>query len=343
MCALKSTLVSQKTGNEIMNFAYTAGGAPYGFTYNGANYFYLLNLQGDVIGIYDSNGDVVVKYAYDAWGQLMSITGTLADTIGVKNPLRYRGYYYDTETKLYYLQSRYYDPETCHFISMDSYFVAGDYINGMNMYAYCVNNPVNMVDCSGYCHGYANNPDLSSPYSGVRYGYNCGSYGVHVRNPREEKTDVSAGTVVGISSDVAGMVGTGLEVAAANSNKLTNVGGGFWEMQTTMPKVAAAGKGIGAVTTGISAVMTGTEVYDIWANRDDLSTSQKAAGTVIEIGGFGASVGVGALASKAGTAAAAASFSHPLLAAGAVILGITVVGGVVIYTTANYFAEKVGI
>ena len=144
-----TTLVSQKTGNEIMNFAYTAGGAPYGFTYNGTNYFYLLNLQGDIIGIYDSNGDVVVKYAYDSWGQLMSITGTLADTIGVKNPLRYRGYYYDTETKLYYLQSRYYDPETCHFISMDSYFVAGDYINGMNMYAYCLNNPVMYVDPTG--------------------------------------------------------------------------------------------------------------------------------------------------------------------------------------------------
>ncbi len=145
-----TTLVSQKTGNEIMNFAYTAGGAPYGFTYNGTNYFYLLNLQGDVIGIYDSTGTVVVKYAYDSWGQLMSITGTLADTIGVKNPLRYRGYYYDTETKLYYLQSRYYDPETCHFISMDSYFVAGDYINGMNMYAYCLNNPVMYIDPTGY-------------------------------------------------------------------------------------------------------------------------------------------------------------------------------------------------
>ncbi|MBQ2694677.1 MAG: RHS repeat-associated core domain-containing protein [Clostridia bacterium] len=145
-----TTLVSQKTGNEIINFAYTAGGAPYGFTYNGTNYFYLLNLQGDIIGIYDSNGDVVVKYAYDTWGQPMSITGTLADTIGVKNPLRYRGYYYDTETKLYYLQSRYYDPETCHFISMDSYFVAGDYINGMNMYAYCLNNPVMYSDHSGY-------------------------------------------------------------------------------------------------------------------------------------------------------------------------------------------------
>lgn len=146
-----STLVSQKTGNEVINFAYTAGGAPYGFTYNGQSYFYLLNLQGDVIGIYDGNGNVVVEYTYDSWGKLISITGSLADTIGVKNPLRYRGYYYDTETSLYYLQSRYYDPETCRFINADAYVIAGnDYIQGTNMYAYCYNNPVMYSDPSGY-------------------------------------------------------------------------------------------------------------------------------------------------------------------------------------------------
>lgn len=143
-------LVSQKTGNEIINFSYTAGGAPYGFTYNGTSYFYLLNIQGDIIGIYNSNGDVVVEYTYDSWGKLISITGSLADTIGVKNPLRYRGYYYDTETSLYYLQSRYYDPETCRFINADAYFVAGnDYIQGTNMFAYCYNNPVMYVDTNG--------------------------------------------------------------------------------------------------------------------------------------------------------------------------------------------------
>ena len=143
-------LVSQKTGNEIINFAYTAGGAPLGFTYNGTSYFYLLNLQGDIIGIYDANGNVVVGYYYDTWGKLVSIYGTLADTIGVKNPLRYRGYYYDTETSLYYLQSRYYDPETGRFISRDSYLIAGnDIIQGTNMYAYCYNNPVMYVDPTG--------------------------------------------------------------------------------------------------------------------------------------------------------------------------------------------------
>ena len=83
-------------------------------------------------------------------GKVISVTGSLADTVGVKNPLRYRGYYYDVETKLYYLQSRYYDPETCRFINADSLLVAGDdYIQGVNMFAYCQNNPVVYSDPSG--------------------------------------------------------------------------------------------------------------------------------------------------------------------------------------------------
>ena len=144
----------------------TAGGAPLGFTYNGTSYFYILNLQGDVIGIYDSNGNVVVEYTYDSWGKLISITGSLADTIGIKNPLRYRGYYYDTETSFYYLQSRYYDPETGRFISRDSYLIAGnDIIQGTNMYAYCYNKPVMYVDPTGHASLLA--LDLNRLYSFV--------------------------------------------------------------------------------------------------------------------------------------------------------------------------------
>lgn len=144
-----SKLISQKTGDEVINFTYSGLGEAYAFSYNGTHYFYLNNLQGDVIGLYDVYGNIVVEYTYDAWGNTISITGSLADTVGVKNPLRYRGYYYDTETGLYYLQSRYYDPETTRFLNMDKYFIAGDYINGMNMYAYCLNNPVMYVDPSG--------------------------------------------------------------------------------------------------------------------------------------------------------------------------------------------------
>jgi RHS repeat-associated protein len=82
-----------------------------GFTLNGTEYFYIRNSQTDIIGILDSNGTQVVGYTYDTWGKLISITGTLKDTVGEKNPYRYRGYRYDTETGYYYLHSRYYNPE----------------------------------------------------------------------------------------------------------------------------------------------------------------------------------------------------------------------------------------
>ena len=141
-------LVSMKSGSTVMNFAYGADGSPYSFTYNGTPYFYLLNLQGDVVGIYNISGSIIARYTYDAWGKLIS-TSTTNSSVALSNPLRYRGYVYDTETGLYYLQSRYYDPETCRFINADSLLVAGDYLQGTNMFAYCLNNPVMYSDLTG--------------------------------------------------------------------------------------------------------------------------------------------------------------------------------------------------
>lgn len=128
---------------------YGADGTPYGLNYNGTMYYYVVSLQGDIIKILDGNGNVVVNYVYDTWGNVYSITGSQSNYVGADNPLRYRGYYYDTELELYYLQSRYYDPETGRFISADVLLVAGDSINGTNMFAYCCNNPVMFVDPSG--------------------------------------------------------------------------------------------------------------------------------------------------------------------------------------------------
>ena len=97
----------------------------------------------------DGSGTRVVEYTYDAWGKLISTTGTLATSLGADNPFRYRGYYYDTETGLYYLMTRYYDPEVCRFISADVYVSTGQGIVGNNMFAYCLNNPVNRFDDNG--------------------------------------------------------------------------------------------------------------------------------------------------------------------------------------------------
>ena len=119
----------------------------YGFSYNGAMYYYQFNLQGDVTGIYDANGQLVVEYKYDAWGKILSITGSLANTIGQGNPIRYRGYYYDNETGFYYLISRYYDSTTGRFLSADSQISGSS--QGFNLFAYCANNPISRKDSTG--------------------------------------------------------------------------------------------------------------------------------------------------------------------------------------------------
>ncbi len=115
--------------------------------YGNVYYFYRKDAQGNIIALIDSTGNKVVQYIYDAWGN-HSISGD--EVLGNLNPFRYRSYYYDTETGLYYLQTRYYDPETGRFISQDSVEYADpESINGLNLYAYCGNNPVMYVDPTG--------------------------------------------------------------------------------------------------------------------------------------------------------------------------------------------------
>ena len=112
-------LLSEKTGAETIWYEYDSGANLISMKLNGTRYFYIRNVQNDIVGLTDPNGNVVVRYEYNAWGKLLNITGSLAATVGVKNPFRYRGYYYDTETGLYYLKSRYYNPEIGRFISAD--------------------------------------------------------------------------------------------------------------------------------------------------------------------------------------------------------------------------------
>ena len=112
---------------------------------NGTTYYYVTNLQGDVMGLVDTSGNSVASYTYDPYGKVLTATGTLAE----KNPLRYRGYYYDKESGLYYLQSRYYDPAVRRFINADSYAGTGQGVVGFNMYVYCLNSPCGFVDATG--------------------------------------------------------------------------------------------------------------------------------------------------------------------------------------------------
>ena len=135
---------------DTLYFSYDASGIPMSLIYNGADYYYTVNLQGDVTAILNTSGTAVVEYTYDAWGNILTVTGSMADTLGAVNPLTYRGYVYDTETGLYYLQSRYYNPETGRFINADALPSTGQGIIGTNMFVYCGNNPVSRTDTGGF-------------------------------------------------------------------------------------------------------------------------------------------------------------------------------------------------
>ncbi len=154
----RETIRTNNTLTAVLDFIYDESGKPFALKYstNGTSfktYYYVLNLQGDVVKLihyipgfeYES----VATYEYDAWGNIVSSSGRLAEI----NPLRYRGYYYDSETGFYYLQSRYYDPANRRFISADSYQSTGQGFVGTNMFAYCNNSPVFLVDSYGNMAG----------------------------------------------------------------------------------------------------------------------------------------------------------------------------------------------
>ena len=140
-------LLRETYGNTTLDFIYDVNGRPYAMIVNeSTTYYYITNLQGDVINVVNSSGTIVASYEYDPYGNPVVQNET---ALGFTNPLRYRGYYWDSETQLYLCHSRYYDPATCRFINSDSYASTGQGIIGYNMFAYCANNPVKYIDLDG--------------------------------------------------------------------------------------------------------------------------------------------------------------------------------------------------
>ena len=151
---INGQVVSQKWGTKTLWFIYDDESQPFALIYQDdanadtAIYYYALNMQGDVVALLNSSGDVEAEYRYDPWGAVTVIPYN--NQIGNLNPLRYRGYYYDSETGLYYLQSRYYDPAIGRFINADVFTTTdADGFLSCNMFAYCENDPVNHSDPNG--------------------------------------------------------------------------------------------------------------------------------------------------------------------------------------------------
>ena len=144
-----SQLMADVGASDAFYFHYSSGGELIGYTYKTAEAetecILVKNQQGDVEKVISADGTILASYTYDAWGNVLTSEGSLATA----NPIRYRGYYFDTETSLYYLQSRYYDPAIGRFINADNYATTYKTSTGVNMFAYCLNNPANCKDDGG--------------------------------------------------------------------------------------------------------------------------------------------------------------------------------------------------
>lgn len=143
-----NTIIFEKRNNDVIYYIRNSIDDLIGFKYNDNVYYYIKNLQNDIIGILDSDYNLIVKYIYDSWGN-HNVYNYSTDNIGDVNRFRYKGYYYDVETGLYYLNSRYYNPKLGRFISIDTDLDANNDILSNNLYLYCSNNHINYYDNNG--------------------------------------------------------------------------------------------------------------------------------------------------------------------------------------------------
>ena len=153
--------MAEEWGNHLVLYLYDADGSPIGMQYRNASYgegqfdtyWFEKNLQGDVVAVYNQAGTKLISYTYDAWGNSsVSYYNSGASTTATYNPFRYRGYYLDSESGFYYLNSRYYDPAIGRFITADKFSTikASSFeLTDKNLYAYCDNNPVTRTDDGG--------------------------------------------------------------------------------------------------------------------------------------------------------------------------------------------------
>ena len=145
-------LIRETSINNTLDFLYDEYDNLYGFIKdNTEKYLYIRDQLQNIIGITDINGKIVVKYSYDAWGALKNIEDTSSSGIGKLNPFRFKGYYYDNESSMYYCKTRYYVPQWGRWLSADSIeYLNPESVNGLNLYIYCENDPINRFDSSGH-------------------------------------------------------------------------------------------------------------------------------------------------------------------------------------------------
>ncbi|MHB1452994.1 MAG: RICIN domain-containing protein [Saccharofermentanales bacterium] len=330
---LSGTSVEAETnGTDTLRYFYDENGDLIGFnltnaTYpTGSNFYYVRNGQNDIIGILATGGSLVVSYLYDSWGRLISTTGTLATTIGVINPYRYRGYRYDVETGLYYVTSRYYDPNIGRFLNADVMVSSGASLLGTNMFAYCYGNPVNLSDPSGYLASYNT---MMSDSGSNRF----------TLEQRLQAYEVRLGiNLSNIQNTIAASLGAVMK-KLKDSKLLKKDDFGHFNEVYAYPKAI---KYISYIGYTVDVALLSWDINKIWSN-DTYSTNTKVAGTAIAFGGCAAGFAVGYLSLALVNAWNPVGWSMGMVA-GVFAVGILTYGALTgIATTQNYLYKRVGI
>ena len=246
----------------VIGMVYTADGTS-------ATYYFRRNLQGDVVAIYNRKGQKQAEYAYDAYGNCTIIDNTNSDIANAK-AIRYRGYYLDSETCWYFLNSRYYSPEWRRFISPDdTSYLDPESVNGLNLYCYCGNDPVNFVDPSGYI---AISTLILCGLALVGMGLTIGGV----------VSDNNVMTAIGLTMVAAPALISGVGALFSGATYLSIVGG----------VTAGAGLFTGAFATaeyqeafiGSNWIVDATGMSEEWYNGLMLSTAAMATAGTIAVG-----------------------------------------------------------
>ena len=259
-----TTLLRETYGDTVLDFFYDSNGLPFALKQNGTTYYYITNLQGDVIRLVDGSGNTVASYTYDPYGNPITAAGALAEV----NPLRYRGYYYDTETGLYYIAARYYDSQVGRFISADAVSMLG--ANGdfasINLFAYCGNNPISRRDVGGYA--------WETVFDVVSLGVSIADVVANPTNPWAWAG--LAGDVVDVAVPFVGGIGEAIDVARAASAAA--------EVADTVYDAGKVADNVGNVTDIAKVATTGTP-NAIGKIGEQLAGIDSGAKVPIEVGG----------------------------------------------------------
>ena len=289
-------IVREETNGSYITYIYNVDRL-IGFCYNGISYIYERNILGDIIGIYNaSTKEKVATYAYTGYGEHV-VHNYTSNNIGDINPFRYRGYYYDVETNLFLVSSRYYSPELCRWISPDDIeYLDPESVNGLNLYCYCANNPIMYVDPDGHMPKWAQWVVGGLAVAGliVATVLTCGAAG-------------AGAAAVGTAMLVGGVVSGGIEIIDQlhdtgtvdwTSVAISTLSGTAYGLVVGLSGGAAAGAWSWGAFAGILAVAGGTSLLNSWNENATFGETMKSLGISLLVSG--AAQGAGYLAGKFG-------------------------------------------